>query len=384
MDIFSINKETYTNGKIIPNIDSILWVERYADPGEFTITGRPTEAFMEDLALGTLISHSDTTSVMMVENHSIDETKDGDIKIEITGRTIDAIAMESRMIANNGLTPVQVLQKYIDLPLFADYTTTYYNNRPSSWGQIEAIVNRYFLASRNINNDSFPFPNFYIRSTPSNRTNDPILYKYPLSAPKLGNVYEVVKNLLDATKSGMKIERPNQTHTTLDFVIHQGADLSSTVQFNWAAGDLENARYLWTNKDYKNAAYVTSDSFGLRVIPPLPTDITGWDLSFAAIDMGDVSQYYADPNALTTTEYNNLVSIYTTAALTELGKHKAGLFMDATVSKEARFEYGKHYDIGDIVYVVGNYGAETKMKVTEFARTMDSSGESGIPTLSPL
>ena len=384
MDIFTINKSNYTNGKIITNIDSILWVERYADPGEFTITGRPTETFMEDLALGTLISHSDTTSVMMVENHSIDETKDGDIKIEITGRTIEAVAMESRMIANNGLTPIQVLQKYIELPLFADYTTTYYNNRPSSWGQIEAIVKRYLIDSYDINTDSFPFPNFLIRSTPSNRTDDPILYKYPLSAPKLGNVYEVVKNLLDATKSGMKIERPNQSHTTLDFIIHQGVDRSSSLQFNWAAGDLEKARYLWTNKDYKNSAYVTSDSFGIRVIDPNNPFGSGWDLSFAAIDMGDVSQYYANPNALTTTEYNNLVSIYNSAALTELGKHKAGLFMDATVSKEARFEYGKHYDIGDIVYVVGNYGAEAKMKVTEFARTMDSSGESGIPTLSPL
>ena len=383
MDIFSLNKSTYTDGQLIPNIESILWVERYAEAGEFTITGSPTKTFMEDLALGTLISHSDTTSVMMVENHSIDETKDGDTKIEITGRTIDAVAMESRIIANNGLTPIQVLQKYIDLPLFADYTISYYNDRPSSWGQIEAIVNRYLLASRNIDNDSFPFPNFYIRSTPSGRTDDPKLYKYPLSAPKLGNVYEVVKNLLDATKSGMKIERPNQTHTTLDFVIHQGVDLSSSVQFNWAAGDLENIRYLWTNKDYKNSAYVTSDSFGIRVIPSTFL-ITGWDLNFAAIDMGDVSQYYADPNALTTTEYNNLVNVYTSAALTELGKHKPGLFMDATVSKETTFQYGKHYNIGDIVYVTGNYGAEAKMKITEFARTMDSSGETGIPTLSPL
>ena len=208
------------------------------------------------------------------------------------------------------------------------------------------------------------------------------MYKYPLSAPKLGNVYDVVKNLLDATKSGMKIERPNQTHTTLDFVIHQGVDLSSSVQFNWAAGDLENIRYLWSNKDYKNAAYVTSDSFGLRVVPAFST---GWNVAFVGVDIGDVSQYYSDPEALTTTEYNNLVNIYNSAALTELGKHKkVGLFMDATVSKETTFQYGKHYNIGDIVYVTGNYGAEAKMKVTEFARTMDSSGETGIPTLSPL
>lgn len=390
MDIFSLSKTYsstipyYTSGNIINGIDSILWVERYADAGEFTIVGTPTKTFMEDLAIGTLLSHSDTLSVMMVENHSIDETKDGDIKIEITGRTIDAITMGNRVIANNVLSSTDALQKYDDLGLGigVNYATdSYYTNRPSSWGQIEQIVNRYLLASYSSANDSFPFPNFYIRSIPSMRTNDPILYRYPLSAPKLSTVYEVVINLLNATKSGIRIERPNSSHSTLDFVIHQGVDLSSTVQFNWAAGDLENIRYLWTNKDYKNGVYVTSDSFGLRDVPAYTT---GWDLNYVSVNVDDVSQYYTDPAALTATERSNLINIFYSAGKTELGKHKNGFFMDATVSKNTRFQYGKDYNIGDIVYVTGNYGAETKMKITEFAQTMDSSGESGIPTLSPL
>jgi hypothetical protein len=350
-------------------------VERYADAGEFTITGSPTKTLMDDLALGTLISHSDTTSVMMVENHSIDETKDGDVKIEITGRTIDAVTMGNRVIANNVLSSTDALQKYADLGLFADYTTSYYNNRPSNWGQIEAIVNRYMLASYNSSTDSFPFPNFYIRSTPSMRTNDPVLYKYPLSAPKLASVYTVVIDLLNATKSGIKIERPNSSHSTLDFVIHQGLDLSDSVQFNWASGDLENARYLWTNQDEKNGVYVTSDSFGLRDVPAFTS---GWDLNFVSVNVENVSQYYADPDALTSTERTNLINAFFSAGKQELGKHKPGLFMDATVSKNASYQYGKHYNIGDIVYVVGNYGVEAKMKVTEFAQTMDSSGESGL------
>jgi hypothetical protein len=384
MDIFSLDEDAYTNGKLISGIESILWVERYADAGEFKIIGTPKKTFMDDLALGTLISHSDTTSVMMVENHSIDETKDGDIKIEITGRTIDAIAMENRIIAYNALSPPQTLQKYVDLPLglFINYASDpYYANRPSSWGQIEQIVYGYLIADYDPENDAFPYGNLNIRSIPSMRTGDPVLYRYKLSAPKLGNVYEIVKKLLDATKSGIKIERPNTSHSTLDFVIHQGLDLSSKVQFNWASGDLETARYLWTNKDFKNAAYVGSDSFGIRVIPPLTT---GWGLRFTSVDMGDVSQYYSDPNALTTTEYSNLESIYTSAGKTEIAKYKSGFFMDATVSKNASYQYGNDYNIGDIVYVIGNYGAETKMKITEFARTIDSSGESGIPTLSPI
>jgi hypothetical protein len=46
--------------------------------------------------------------------------------------------------------------------------------------------------------------------------------------------------------------------------------------------------------------------------------------------------------------------------------------------------YRADYNIGDIVYVIGNYDIAQKMRVTEYAEIEDENGEVGYPTLSML
>ena len=58
-------------------------------------------------------------------------------------------------------------------------------------------------------------------------------------------------------------------------------------------------------------------------------------------------------------------------------------YIDAKVNKNCRYKYKEHYNIGDIVWVSGDYDATTIMRVTEHAQVLDENGESSIPTLTP-
>jgi hypothetical protein len=58
--------------------------------------------------------------------------------------------------------------------------------------------------------------------------------------------------------------------------------------------------------------------------------------------------------------------------------------MEATISKNSRYAYRKDYIVGDIVYVVGNYGVSQKMRVIENVEVQDATGSFSYPTLKVL
>jgi hypothetical protein len=54
--------------------------------------------------------------------------------------------------------------------------------------------------------------------------------------------------------------------------------------------------------------------------------------------------------------------------------------MDITTGRIPK-KFRVDYNIGDIVYVVGDYGVSQKMRVTEYAEILDENGSSAFPTL---
>ena len=88
---------TLEQGELINYIDDAMWVERYREPGEFKLSSLLSSGLRDQLPLGTLISHIDTSEVMIVENHVITDDVESDTGIEISGRSFDAY-LEERVI----------------------------------------------------------------------------------------------------------------------------------------------------------------------------------------------------------------------------------------------------------------------------------------------
>jgi len=54
---------------------------------------------------------------------------------------------------------------------------------------------------------------------------------------------------------------------------------------------------------------------------------------------------------------------------------------DGQVSSLSKKRYNVHYELGDTVLVKGEYDVQQKLRVTEYIRNQDETGETGYPTL---
>lgn len=415
MDIFTLSNPGYNDGKLINNLKSILWVERYVDVGEFTIVAEATTQLMDDLAIGTLISHPNTLDVMMVETHSIDTSKPGPAEIEITGRSVGGILMENRVTTVKNAAPLYSPwePQYSGPKLWgglehvqggsygpgwdptknwSEYPIEYMLVEAYPWRQLVVMLEAYLTTFRidpvfTLIEDGIP--NFAVRTT----ITDPVVEDRSLKVFRVFKDFETV--LSAATKIcnehslGMRIERPSVGQSTLDLVIHRGIDQTATVRFDSTAGDLKNIRYVWSNKNLKTMLYVKQENQSVRIIPEDAG--TGWDRRVGVISLDKyIFPTYEEYIAVYPSNWHqeqyatNNIALAMPYATTDLHRsQKNTLLFDFEISGDSRFKYGVDYNIGDIVYVEGDYNANATMRVTEYALSWDfEKGFSGFPTLS--
>ena len=67
-----------------------------------------------------------------------------------------------------------------------------------------------------------------------------------------------------------------------------------------------------------------------------------------------------------------------------LGNQRRTQFLETSINPTNRYQYRRDYNIGDIVFVRGNYNVSQLMRVVEFAEFEDETGEVGVPTVKPL
>ena len=404
MDIFRINNGLTGDGEILNNIDNIMWVERYLDAGEFSIKCPSTEYFRTKLMPGSFISHTDTDEVMIVETQIIDETKDGELQLEVSGRSMEAIIMENRIISgkSNAATVAggRVLYDYIGINVTGNPNENTYAVRPSSWIATERLIKDYCISpgAEGVNNTVY-------EEIISSRTNynDPDPTKYQIIPTPLDNVYSVVLNLLGSTNTGIKgirvLSPAAGTSNIFKIQVHQGNalvgyNLGNPVTFSIATGDLESVRYLWQFNPNIFTHVSGSEQYGLGYSFPtstmtapatypsgIPSGSYKWGVKVVSYDSGDLSSIHTTP--ATINELEAVYSVLEGDSKISINVEKKLNIIDAKVSKNAKYKYKKDYNIGDLVWVVGNYEAATVMRVTEHAQILDETGESSIPTLSP-
>ena len=361
MEIVKLDSTTYQNGQIINGIEKKLWVERYREPGEFEFTAKASSSLRTDLPIGSLISHVDTKSVMMVETHEIEETdEDGDdSNIIITGRTLDFF-LDYRVAAlsNVGINNVST-----------DKAVVYNLPNQVTWIQLVELLNDQLLANASTWNVMIDIPNILI--TYDFGGGEAITEK----DARIGQLSKAASELMDFADLGLVISRPNGAQTTMNFVVTKGFDKTETVQFDWLLGDVKKAKYLWTNKGHYNGIRVRGKYYSSTVYP---TGLTGFDVRMRIIDEEKIDD---DPTSMSGAQLIVLENRLKAYGLAELGRHKNRVMTNAVIAPNNRYVYRTDYDIGDLVYVRGNYGLEEIMRVTEFAEVEDENGQSSYPTV---
>jgi len=362
MDLFKFtddDKPNLINGFPILNYDSIMWIERYSSPGEFTLTAKLSSGLQNFLPLGSIISHSKTYEACIVENHEIQEDSNSDPVIKITGRSLDSY-LENRIVGLN------IAENSPTLP-YTQYEL-----------QIDKLDNQIaIMINDHINLDPYVYASSENISTIEETR-----------VIKRQTVAQAVLDLLGLDNLGIRVVRKNPYGAITSFSsvntrlhIHKGVDHSNDVIFSWNLGELENASYLFSLKPLKNAALVQSTY--LEVVAYEDNTIDPYDIRYMIVDASDIDSSYTELPDITT-EVPLIINNMITRGFEALSTQKTIDISSVNISKTTSYKYRQDYDIGDIVSISGNYGITEKRRVVEFVEIEDENGEVGYPTLAKI
>jgi len=348
-------------GEAIHGYKSIMWVERYADTGEFEIQSQLSMGLRDFLPLGSIISHIDTLEMMIVENHEIAEKTEEDPTLVITGRSFESF-LEHRIVGISLAKQSSTLTDYI-LP--ANVVSTQCN----------------FLVNQHINNSYDDNDDLNNVVAQVSVTNEPTLAEERVISR--GPVLQRLQELLAINDLGIKTVRrnsfgtptPGNANNTVLYIFN-GVDRSATVHFSWREGDLDSADYLFTNKKLKNCAFVA----GRYVSTVVTLGPTKYDRRIMLVDADDLDgNLSAPPTGTLLTTIRTRMDVRGRQALKSQQEVRISR---ADISKITQYQYRQDYNIGDLVSLDGNFGQIQTMRVTEYVEIEDENGESGHPTLS--
>lgn len=368
MDIIKFNSTSpgkLEGGQIINRLKSKMWIERYRDPGEFTLVANANTGLRDLLPIGSFISHIDTNEVMVVENHEISDDPDTDTQITVTGRGFESL-FEQRIVGSNITFPVSA-----EIP---DYTLS----ADETWDQVKTLIDAHTQTTPLIDdNDSFPYFTTGVSVMGPGTSVARIV--------KRGDLFTAVKDLLEIDDLGMQVWRPGpnsplgSSSPNTALVIHKGVDRSAEVIFSYETGEIVSADYLWSNKKYKNTAYV----IGKWVQTLVTTASTFYDRRMMLVDAKDIDESFASAPA--GADMTLVVNAMQQRGIQALAAQKNVALTKAEVSKTAaKAKYRTDFNVGDLVRVDGNYNEAASMRVSEYVEIEDENGQSGYPTLAML
>lgn len=364
MDIFRFHNPTHPlkmeQGEVINDIKSKMWIERFRPAGEFKIVAEARSGIREKLPIGSFISHIDTSEVMIVENHEINDDRDKETEISVTGRGFESY-FSNRVVGSNVTFPVTTGVK--DFALGVNY----------SWLQAKYLLEHHLLASLLLDDDN-ALPYFTVLNEASGAG-----VSVDRSVPE-GDLYDRLVELLEIDQLGIKIARPGPWYpasgVNLSAVIHKGTDRSADVVFSYDTGEIARADYLWSNKKAKNAAVIS----GKWVKTFITLGNVEYDRRVMYIDASDIdNSLTAPPTGGTLTSIVNYMQYRGYVAL---AAQKDVTLVNAEPAEQGgRMKYRDDFFVGDTIMVSGDYEEATAMLVTEYVEYEDENGVGGYPTL---
>jgi len=348
-------------GEPIDGWKKATWVERYFDPGEFTIEAPLSSGLGGKLPLGTLISHVETPEVMIVENIEIPPANGEEETIVISGRGFHSF-FENRAVGTKSARAGVDIDPYV-IPAF------------HTWVQLEILMNDHIHYSDCALDDSLS--GVIAGHTVSGSSGEVIERNL-----EPGYLSDHVKKIAQVDGLGIRTIRGNSfglgwdsTGFGMTINIYSGQDLTNTVMFSQEAGDIEDAHYLFSLKPKKTSALVVGTYLMLMVDGPE----TKYDRRVMIVDGKDIDGHFT--SIPTDWDAVGVLVAMDTRGKQALSSQYAATMVEVDLSPKAQYHYRRDYYLGDLVLVNGKYGQIEMMRVTECAEIEDESGRSVHPTL---
>lgn len=354
MELTLLNSQ-FKRESLIENWNSLIWTERYSRNGDFELTSNDISETLNLLPIGavddppTLIAISDSEVPMVVETHRITKKKDGTPQIITSGRSFETV-----------LDRRQAIRAVTSGVARADWSIAATSSATAAYEGIKEIIEDGAATALDI------IPEITLLNSVADVGASET---YAVEAKEL---YAWAIETLAIGKYGMKSELAPALNK-IAVIIYKGTDRHTSVVFDVALDQFNEAAYLLSNVGYKNVMITaTKNGMEFSSIGSVPSGLQ------RRVGFQDLA-----------TE----ITIAAGAPLTNLTINKgkvtlADLLPIALFSGEVSLsigaEYKSTYFLGDIVTLQGEYGLSQTARVAEFVRSQDTSGYKAYPTFESI
>lgn len=351
MDIFVLD-QNFNTVYILDRYESILWVDRFYEHGEFEIYTPVTKDILKYLVKDNYLFSRDSEHMMIIEDFTIDsDTETGD-HVKIIGRSLESI-LDRRIVWNqttfkdgtnlqNGIK--KLLNDAIISPSIAD----------------RKIANFVFQESTDTSITSLTMDNQY--------TGD--------------NLLEVIETLCETNKIGFKIILDDQNQFV--FSLYNGVDRSYNqnslpyVTFRPTYDNIINSNYREENSKAKNVTLVAGEGEGSS----RKTRVVGSGTGLLRRELFTDARDLQKEDGMSDATYNKLLDKRGREKLEEANSEIKTF--DGKCDTTQMFIYGRNFYMGDIVQVSNEYGMESAARITEFTWNYSNNGFETYPTFTAI
>lgn len=402
---------------LIENYQSLLWTERYDKSGDFQLVSTDVSYLRNTLKLDIEDAHSyvslrDSTVPMVVEVHKTEKKKNAAPQITITGRSFETVV--ERRASVNQLNPSAVRTAWviqaakasdaayeairvvlgdvarrisgtivlpaispaaspldaipeIELTLPADYEVVSWTpTNTFQIGEIVAYGGSLYEAVNAASTNKIPDVDtgFWTAYALTGSLVPAVPFGYEV-APK--DLYNAAMELLVSNRRGLKAVRPLPDGNTVGIEIYNGADLTNDVVFDAKFDQVEDATYLLSEQGSANVGYVYGANGSQIVLKTAAPEPSGLNRRVLVVDA-------SSDNTVTTSD------IRRSRGLIELYNNNKTALFDGQVAEQMAAGFNQQYFLGDILRLDGDYGLTENVRVVEFIRSSDSTGQKAYPT----
>jgi len=352
MELVRLNSN-FQPARLIENYESLVWSEKFGPASEFELVSENVSEIVSLLSVNqdTFVSLRDSEVPMLVENHVITKKKGSAAQIKTTGRSVEAPLLERRSTlpsAAIGVAPGEWNVNAKSTSDLAYYVMNYLLDDPTT-----------ALAADIFPELTFPVPADWGTGTTSTA-----------HVVERGELYAWALKQVQANGHSMKSERPNLSGNQITVRIYKGADRTTSVVFDARFDQFDETTYVLSRKGSKNTMQVmaSTDSLETNIGGPY----TGRNRFVGYLDaISDTDGVAPGP---TLDEY------MTNLGIVEIGNANKTEMFTGEVSRQTAARYGTDYFLGDTVKLVGEYGLSQNVRIAEFTRTSDGTGEKAYPT----
>lgn len=340
---------------ILDKYESLIWVDKYSEPGTFEICAYVNSDLLKFIKPDYYIQSRFSNHTMIIEDVSIESDAENGNKMKIVGRSLESIL--DRRIVWRQTNLDGNLQTGIGKLLYAnviggDGTTS----KPSIvGGDGRKITNFLFVPSGDTAITSLTMEHQY--------TGDSLL--------------DVITSLCDESKIGYKITLSDNNEYV--FELYSGTNRSYNqnevpyVVFSPSFDNIISSNYVNRNSVTKNAGLVAGEGEGTSRKTVSIGTATGVSRREVYIDARSIRQ-----ENLSTSKYNAKLTSYGTDKLTEINKEKESF--DGKCETTRLYVYGRDFFLGDIIQMTNEYGIEKPSRITEFTWSISTGGIETYPT----